>query len=290
MQIAFHIGANCTNTDLLLKSVLANATSLMQQGVAIPGPGKYRALLRETIQQLGSAHPPPDARDILIDAIVEEEHIQRIVLSNDNFITIPKRIFHEDGFYPQAGTKLRGLYRLFPDDDLRLFFSIRNPVSFLQEAFQLSQAHSLRDYLGLLHPRDMRWSDVLERMRRASPDIPITVWCTEDTPVIWEDLIRQLSDLADAVPVAGKHDMISRIITDAGKDALARIDPALDRPSRHNALADVIETYGRPEALNEEIDLPDLDQDLIAAMTQGYEEDLAVIDQMDNVKLLLPFR
>jgi len=290
MQIAFHIGANCTETDRLLKSILRDAAPLMQQGTAIPGPGKYRALLRETIQKLAGAHPPEDARDILIDAIVEEEHIKRIVLSNDNFITIPKRIFDQDVFYPQAEAKVRGLSRLFPDDDLRLALSIRNPVSFLQEAYTLSQVPSLRDYMGVLHPRDIHWSDVIKRMQRSAPDVPITVWCCEDLPLIWEDVIRIQSGLDQDKPASGRHDMVSRILTDAGVAALATLPPISDKLSRHEALADVIEAHGRPEAMTEEIDLPELAPDMIAEISESYELDLAVIDHMPNVSLILPFR
>ena len=70
MQIAFHIGANCTDEDRLLKSVLRNADALLQQGIAVPGPGRYRKLIREAIESLDGAHPAQEARDVLLDAIV----------------------------------------------------------------------------------------------------------------------------------------------------------------------------------------------------------------------------
>ena len=46
MQIAFHIGAHCTDEDRLLKSILKNAQMLSQLGIVVPGPGKYRSLIR----------------------------------------------------------------------------------------------------------------------------------------------------------------------------------------------------------------------------------------------------
>lgn len=122
MQIAFHIGANCTDEDRLLKSILRNASTLLQQGIAVPGPGKYRALLRESIQSLDGTSPSDDAREILLDAIVEEDDMQRVILSNDNFIAIPKRVFDRGVFYPQTESKVRGMCRLFPDDELSFYF------------------------------------------------------------------------------------------------------------------------------------------------------------------------
>ncbi|MEJ8560017.1 hypothetical protein QTO30_01325 [Yoonia sp. GPGPB17] len=133
MQIAFHIGANCTDEDRLLKSALKNANTLLQQGIAVPGPGKYRKLIREAIDTLAEGAPRADARDVLLDAIVDEDNITRLLLSNDNFITIPKRIFDHSVFYHQAEKKVSGLHRLFPHDDIALFLGMRHPASFLQE-------------------------------------------------------------------------------------------------------------------------------------------------------------
>jgi hypothetical protein len=50
MQIVYHIGANCTDQDRLFKSVLKNADTFAALGVKVPGPGKYRSLIRYTIQ------------------------------------------------------------------------------------------------------------------------------------------------------------------------------------------------------------------------------------------------
>jgi hypothetical protein len=98
IQIAFHIGANCTDDDRILKSLLKNAGSFAANGIRVPGPGKYRRLIRETIQNLNGETPAPDTRGILLDAIVDEENVQRLVMSNANFSCIPNRIFDERDF------------------------------------------------------------------------------------------------------------------------------------------------------------------------------------------------
>ncbi|MFU8825814.1 MAG: hypothetical protein ACNA7N_16435, partial [Yoonia sp.] len=116
MQIAFHIGANCTDEDRLLKSLLKNADTLRKQGIIVPGPGKYRTLIREAMQSVATASPHPDSRDILLDAIIDTDDLRRLVLSNDNFISVPPRIFNHGVFYPQAETKVRALHRLFQSE------------------------------------------------------------------------------------------------------------------------------------------------------------------------------
>lgn len=292
MQIAFHIGANCTDEDRLLKSILKNADTLLQQGVAVPGPGKYRSLIRETIQNLDGAQPVPDTRDILIDAIIEDDAISRIVLCNDNFIAIPKRIFDHGIFYHQAEKKVRGLHQLFPNDDISLFLGMRNPVSFLNETARRAQVGSLSEYLGLLPALDIAWSDVIRRIKQAAPQTPLYVWCNEDTPLIWEQLIRLQTGLADDSPIVGGFDVLSGIISEEGMQTLlARLHEMApkDQTAQQNIIADILEQYALADQTEDSINLPELSEAMITAMTEGYEDDLDDIARMEGVELILPF-
>ncbi len=292
MQIAFQIGANCTDEDRLLKSVLKNADSLLRQHIAVPGPGKYRSLIRETIQGLDGARPAPDTRDILLDAIIDNDNVRRIVMTNDNFICVPNRIFENGLFYPQAEPKTRSLHQLFPDDDISLFMGIRNPVTFLQETLKRAKAVTLSEYLGLMHPEEVRWSDVIRRIKAGAPDTPLTVWCNEDTPLLWEQLIRALSGLHPDVDVVGGLDMLSSIITDAGMAQLAetlRTAPPATDAARYDLIASIWEQHAIEDAVEDVIDLPELDPVLVAEMSDAYEDDLGKIAAIDGITLLMPY-
>lgn len=292
MQIAFHIGANCTDEDRLLKSVLKNAETLLRQGIAVPGPGKYRKLIREAIESLDGGAPAEGARDVLLDAIVEDDNIARLVLSNDNFITIPKRVFDHSVFYHQVEKKVRGLHALFPDDEVSLFMGLRHPAGFLQETMRRAEVSSLAQYLGVLPPQEVRWSDVVRRIKRAAPETPLFVWCNEDTPLIWEELMRLLSGVAADTPMTGQFDVLSGIITRQGMQEMAlrmgSIAPG-EVEARENLIANMLETHALPDLVEDSIDLPELDDPLVQAMTAGYEADLEVIAQMDGVDLIVPF-
>ena len=289
MQIAFHIGANCTDADRVLKSVLRNAPALLQKGVVIPGPGKYRALLRETIEGLNGAQPAADTREILLDAIIAQEDATRIILTNDNFIAIPKRIFDHGVFYAQTEPKLRGLQRLFPEDELSLFFSIRNPVTFLQDVARLAEPGSLREYLGLMSPMDLRWTDVIKKIKRAVPRAQLYVWCTEDAPLIWEDLIRLQSGLQPYDNVHGGLDIVRQILTPEGIEKLDAAQVPLGRVARQTFIGDLIDGFAAPDGIEEQITMDELTPELIGAMSEAYEDDIDAIDDMDGVELILPF-
>jgi len=292
MQIAFHIGANCTDEDRLLKSTLKNADLLLQHGVAVPGPSKYRKLLREAIDSLADGAPADDARDVLLDAIIADDNIARLVLSNDNFITIPNRIFDHSVFYHQAEKKVRGLLQLFPQDEVSLFFGLRNLASFLQETAARAEVGSLAQYLGVLRPMEVKWSDVVRRIKLAAPDTPLFVWCNEDTPIIWEELIRLFAGVSADLPITGPFDVLSSIVSPAGmQDLTARIERVApnDIEARQNLIADTLEAHALPDLIEDSIEMPELDDALVAAMTDAYEADLDVIAGMEGVDLILPF-
>ena len=292
MQLAFHIGANCTDCDRLLKSVLKNADALLKEGTVVPGPGRYRALIRETIQSLDGAKPAPDTRDVLLDAIVENDNAERLVLSNDNFICIPNRIFDHGLLYSQAAAKTKGLSRLFPDDDVSLFLTIRNPVTFLQETFQRANANTVEAFLGIMQPQEIRWDDVVRRIKSAVPHIPLTVWCHEDSPLLWEQLIRAFSGATFDEPVAGGFDLLASIISPNGMAKLQELhqNPEIkSAPQKHELIAEIWEDEALSSEIEDEVTLDELDPALIAQMTKAYDEDVEKIGHMEGVNLLLPF-
>ncbi|MES2145513.1 MAG: hypothetical protein V4516_14445, partial [Pseudomonadota bacterium] len=55
MQIVYHLGAHCTDEDRLLRCLLRNRGVLAERGVVVPGPARYRKLLRDTAIQLKGA-------------------------------------------------------------------------------------------------------------------------------------------------------------------------------------------------------------------------------------------
>ena len=45
MEIAFHLGAHCTDENQLLRSLLDDKGRLADQGICVPGPGRYRDVI-----------------------------------------------------------------------------------------------------------------------------------------------------------------------------------------------------------------------------------------------------
>ncbi|MDO6590312.1 hypothetical protein DS901_11590 [Loktanella sp. D2R18] len=292
MQIAHHIGAHGIDEDRLLKSTLRNADALVKNGIAAPGPGKYRSLIRTTIQGLDGAQPAPGTRDVLLDSIVEDDRARRLLLANGNFICVPNRVFEHGAFYPQAEPKVRALLNLFPDDDLSLFFAIRHPATFLQDLLRRPKATTFASILGITHPADIRWADVVRRIQAGAPNAQITVWCEEDTPLLWPQLIRRYTGIPATAPILGGLDALDGLMQREGFNELRdqlNANPGASEIARQNMIADCWEAHAIPGADDVEIDLPELDAALVQAMTETYEADIAEISAMEGVTLVLPF-
>ena len=55
MHISFHLGAHYTDEDQLIRSLLKNGGAMTQEGIALPGPGRYRGLMADVLVKLDGA-------------------------------------------------------------------------------------------------------------------------------------------------------------------------------------------------------------------------------------------
>lgn len=289
MQIAYHIGANCTDNDLMMKSLLKNAEGLAFDEILVPRPGMYRNLIRETIQGLHGRMPRPDAREILVDAIVEDDEPKRLVLSNSKFICVVKRIFENRQFYHLIDEKVGGMRDLFPEDDIEYFMGMRNPATFIPAVFAEQDDYDLTQFLRKLDPLTIRWSDAVARICEADDKARVTVWCDEDTPFIWAQLIRLITGVDQSTRIAGGFDMLQSLMTTDGMKrfvAYMKSNPPQTEQQKRRVIGSYLEKYADPELIEQEIDLPGWDQGLLDELTRRYEDDMAIVARLPGVRLI----
>jgi hypothetical protein len=286
MEIVYHIGAHCTDDDRLLKSLLKNADNFAEDGVKIPGPGKYRRLIRETIQGLNGARPQPNTRSILLDAILDDEPTERLILSNSNFICVPNRIFENGVFYAQAEPKIRALCELFPEDDIEIFLSLRNPATFVPAAFAKSDPTTLDQFMRNMHIGDIRWSDIVRRIKHAAPNSHLTVWCNEDTPLIWAELIRRMGGVLPDQRITDGFDLLASIMSQQGLNRFLnymRSHPPKTEDQKRRIIGAFLDKYALDEEIEEEVDLPGMTDETLQAISDAYEDDVDIIAAMPGV-------
>lgn len=291
MEIALHLGANCTDEDRLLKSILKNVDTLAEHGINAPGPGKYRRLIRETIQSLDGAAPAADARQIMLDAILDHDTPRRLVMSNTNFICVPNRIFENGMLYDQAEFKLRGFLQLFPEDEIDIYLALRDPATFLPDAYRRSKADSFAAFMQGREPHGVVWSDLVRRIRQVAPQATLTVWCNEDTPLIWAELIRDIAGLDRDVKITGGFDLLASIMSKEGMNrflAYMQAHPPQTDTQKRRVIAAFLDKYALSDEIEETVDLPGLTEDDISDLSEAYEEDVARIAAMPDVTFIAP--
>ena len=135
------------------------------------------------------------ACDVLLDAIMDEEDAERLILSNAYFFGAPRAAVRRGILHPFAAARIAQIRKLFPDDEIEMFMALRNPATLLPAMFEHSPKPSMTSYLGVDEPCEIFWSDTIHAIRNEVPDFTITVWCNEDTPLLWPQIIRELAGL-----------------------------------------------------------------------------------------------
>lgn len=291
MQVIFHTGAHCTDEERLLKCLLRNKEGFAKSGVAVPGPSKYRQLLKETFQAMQSADPSSEARDVLVDVILDEEVADRVVLSDTFFFGSKGMAVNQGRFYPDAAARMIKLRKLFPFDQVEMFMAIRNPATFLPAVMRNVSSKRFFDTMEGADPRQLRWSDTIQQIRDAVPDVSLTIWCNEDTPLIWAQIIREMAGLEHGEQIIGGFDLIRSIISKEGAKRLRLYlhkHQNMPEMQMRRVMAAFLDKFALEDQVEVELDLPGWTDELVDELTEIYDEDVFRIQRIPGVQLIAP--
>lgn len=293
MQVAIHLGAHCTDDDRVLKTLLQNKGVLAKECISIPGPGRYRGALVKVVQKLKGAKASRDSQDMLLDEIVDDDTTTRVVLTHDSFICVPGRVFDNGVLYDKAGYKPLWLRNIFPCEQVEFFLSIRNPATFIPAVFHHKEQRT-KDFANFLQGvdlEDIRWSDVVLAIRESNPDCPLTVWCNEDTPLIWPEVIREVSGHDQFSKLNGGFNILMTIMKKEGMRRMRTYlgtHPPQTEIQRRRILTAFLDKYAIEDEVEEELDVPGWNDELVAKLTEIYEDDLYEIERMPGVNFIAP--
>ncbi|WP_412554499.1 hypothetical protein [Shimia sp. MIT1388] len=291
MQIVLHAGAHFTDEGKLLGSLTKNRDLLAQNGVALPPQSTYRRQIRDTLGQMSSSMMATDHKGAIMSGMIGDAKPDRMILSNDNFFGVPRLAIRDNCLFSSAGDRLRGVSSLFYGEDLEIFMSIRNPATFVPALVAASPTHSIEQVTDDCDPLALRWSELILRIRDAVPHMPVTVWCNEDTPIIWEEIMRDMAGLDPATAVAGGTDLLRSIMSDEG---MARLEaflvehPGVTEIQKRRIYAAFLDKFAIEDEIEEELDLPGWTVPMVEHMTQAYDEDVYRIERIPGVTVLTP--
>lgn len=292
MQIALHLGAHCTDEDRLLKALIGNQAALASASIAVPGPGRYRPLLREALAKLRGAQANPEMADAIRKHIIGDATPGRVVLGSDGFICAPRFVLGQRRIYPMIGDRVRALQGLFPGMPMQFSMGLRNPATLIPALHRAMEVEI--GFERLTAPIEMaalKWSETLRTMQTALPDAEIVVWANEDVPMIWPSILQAVSGHPASLELDGVEDVLDDVLRPGGLDRLKAYlaeRPGLDRQARQKITAVFLDKFGDENALEEQFDLPGWTEAVVWELTRAYELDLEVISQMPGIRLIRP--
>lgn len=293
MHITLHAGAHCTDDNKLLRTLLKNTSDVRAEGVAMPKPSSYRKLLSATINALAEAPPAEDAREIVLGAImgVDTDPVDRLVLSHESIFTVPKLSLAQGLIYPRATERMRNFRKLFAEDEIELFIGLRNPATWLPAVFNATPHEDFLSFLNGSEAQYLRWSELIERLRHDVPAIPITVWCNEDTPLIWGQIVRDMLGLNPGTKIKGAFDLLAEIMSEEGMQrfrAYLHSHPTMTEVQKRRVMVAFLDKFALEDQVEEVLDIPGWTEDFVEQMTEAYDDDMYQIARIPGVTLIQP--
>jgi hypothetical protein len=290
MRIVYHLGVHCTDEDRLVRCLLKNRAILAEEGIAVPSPTRYRTLLRDVAKQLRGARASEASAAMVMDQIIDDPSAERVVLSWTSFLNFPAFAV-SDGLYVQGGERLYGFTQIFPEAEAEFHLAIRNPATFLPDLRTRVMSKGHGDVLQDVDPTGLRWSDTVRALKEANPGVPLTVWCDEDAPLIWPEVLQAMSGHAVETRLEDDEELLADLMTEAGLLRYRNYcgaHPPQTVAQRRRIVTAFLEKFGRPEKLAEEVEVPGWSGELVDALTQSYMRDVDRIARMPGVRLIEP--
>ncbi|WP_374426533.1 hypothetical protein [Tabrizicola sp.] len=290
MRIVYHLGVHCTDEDRLIRCLLKNRATLAEEGIAVPSPTRYRTLLRDVAKQLRGARATEDAAAMVLDQIIDDPSAERVILSWTSFLSFPAFAIG-NGLYGQGGERLHGFTQIFPEAEAEFHLAIRNPATFLPDLRTRVIVKGQGDVLAGVDPMGLRWSDTIRAIKEANPGVPLTVWCDEDAPLIWPEVLQAISGHAADTRLEDDDELLADLMTEAGLQryqTYCRDHPPQSVSQRRRIVTAFLEKFGRPEKLAVEADVPGWTGALAERLTQSYLRDVDRIARIPGVRLVEP--
>ncbi|MDP2063405.1 MAG: hypothetical protein Q8Q63_01860 [Phaeovulum sp.] len=291
MQVAFHIGAHFTDEERLLRTLLANAPMLAGRGIVVPEPGRYRRTIRDLLVALKGAPADRETQETLLDAVTSQDHIQRLILSNDNFMGFPARMIGKDGFHALAPARLRALANLFPTDTVEFHIGLINPATLIPQLLGFVKGADYESLMCGLAPTALRWTPVVQRMAQAVDGRRMVIWCNEDTPLIWPEVVRRVAGVEPESALQGDDAVLETIMAAEGMarmKAYMGSHPPQTAAQRRKIASAFLDKFGLAERIEIEVPLPGWNDALVADLTAAYDADVAEIAALPGVEFIAP--
>ncbi|MDO5612298.1 MAG: hypothetical protein Q4G14_03535 [Paracoccus sp. (in: a-proteobacteria)] len=288
MQMVYHIGVHGTDGDRMLKTLLNNRGRLLRDGTEVVTPNRHRGVFEEALAALNGGPATPEMEQIMLDAVLDSDDPQRIICTSPGFLGVPSRAIGPEGLYPQAGARIAALANLFPSGGAEFFVAIRNPATLIADVLAL-HGGDYTSLMGGVDPLSLSWLTAMQRMAAGAQGRRLVVWCHEDAPIIWPDIVRLVGGLPASEPLPGGLLYMHELLGDQGLRELRGALSGRELPvsQRRDLYAEHLQRNVLPHMVEQEITLPGWTQDTVDQVSARYYQDIPRIAALPGVEFIL---
>jgi len=291
MRVAIHAGAFATDENHISNALMFNRRNLNRQGVAVADPEHALPKLHQRLTEHQAHSDEPTSSSKLRDELLSGLNSGRVIFSDDRLLGEPAQIVQNSQLYPAAGLRAAFFDDLFVEDEVELFFALCNPATLLPNVLKTLPLESQNDILRSTELNRLNWKTMVEDIIELAPNIRLTLWCNEDLPLIWSDLIRTIADIPAQSPIRQEFSMPASLLTETGKRHLAILlkqGLATDSSEFQMQFDSILDQHAEPDLIEVNPDYPGWTQDIIDGFTELYARDLAQIAVLPDVQMLTP--
>ncbi|MDG1737253.1 MAG: hypothetical protein P8L68_01060 [Paracoccaceae bacterium] len=198
IAVALHLGAHKTASTHLQKTLARNEKLLLDNGVRYFGP-KYLRDPKHNFQDLFGLRPKGEpiagrSGSEQITHLAKGE--RRVVLSEENALGPVFNDQNSGVLYPQADLRLEKFVTAVAPFPVTLFLAVREPSRWIASLYAQrvagGQLKTFDEFMGGNQLEDLRWSNLVGRLRKVPGLGQIHLWRKEDYPEVSVPVFRRM--------------------------------------------------------------------------------------------------
>ncbi|MCC5969771.1 MAG: hypothetical protein JJU15_07465 [Pararhodobacter sp.] len=291
MDLVLHLGAHATDDGRIAGWLAQNADRLEAQGLALPAPRRFLALISQGLAEHAQEGPVAQGHEAaLLASMGVTRERRRLVVSAPGLLGAAGQVIAPEGFYiKDVARRIYGLRVLFPRTRLHFNLAVRAADGFLPALLAQLPEDAAEAQLPHLDDDVLPWSLLVSTLRRHAPAATLTVWRHEDLPRVWPQVLATLAGPGRRVPMAGMMEFATLGLSAEGRLRASRY-LTTNPPQDAAALQRVIDLFGarfgQETHTPDDSAVPNWARGHVARLTRSYETEWADIASIEGVRAL----